>query len=196
MIILGLTGSIGMGKSTTAAMFRELGIAVFDADRCVHQVYAGEPPAALAARFPEAVVDGKIDRSRLGSLVFDDREAMAALEEMIHPIVESERNKFVRDTKGEGARIAVLDVPLLFETDSWRRVDAIVVVTAPKEVQRERVLSRRLMDEDRFFNILKRQTPDTKKRMSAQFVVETQFGFEAARRQIRNVIAALAQIDK
>jgi dephospho-CoA kinase len=196
MIVLGLTGSIGMGKSTTAAMFREFGVPVFDADRCVHLVYAGEPPAAVAARFPEAVVDGKIDRSRLGPLVLDDREAMAALEEIIHPIVESERNKFIRDTKDGGARIVVLDVPLLFETDTWRRVDAIVVVTAPKEVQRERVLSRDLMDEDKFFNILERQTPDTKKRMSAQFVVETQFGFDAARRQIRNVISALAQVDK
>ena len=196
MIVLGLTGSIGMGKSTTAAMFRAFGVPVFDADRCVHQVYAGEPPAAVAARFPEAVVDGKIDRGRLGSLVLNDREAMAALEEMIHPIVERERNKFVRDTKNGGARIVVLDVPLLFETDTWRRVDAIVVVTVPKEVQRERVLSRDLMDEDKFFNILKRQTSDTKKRKSAQFIVKTEFGFEAAGRQIRNVIAALAQIDK
>ncbi|WP_298357981.1 dephospho-CoA kinase [Rhodoblastus sp.] len=196
MIVLGLTGSIGMGKSTTAAMFRAFGVPVFDADRCVHRVYAGEPPAAVAARFPEAVVDGKIDRGRLGSQVLDDREAMAALEEMIHPIVESERNKFICDQKKGGARIVVLDVPLLFETDTWRRVDAIIVVTAPKEVQRERVLSRDLMDEDKFFNILKRQIPDTKKRKSAQFIVKTEFGFESVRRQIRNVIAALAQIDK
>ncbi|MGO8737937.1 dephospho-CoA kinase [Rhodoblastus sp.] len=196
MIVLGLTGSIGMGKSTAAAMFRDFGIPVFDADDCVHQIYAGAPPAAMAARFPEALADGRIDRKRLGSLVLADPEAMTVLEKIVHPLVEDQRNKFIRDNKDGGAKLAVLDIPLLFETEAWRRVDAIVVVTAPEEVQHERVLSREAMDEDKFLSILRRQIPDKKKRMFAQFVIGTQFGLEPTWRQIRNVIAALAQIDK
>lgn len=196
MIVLGLTGSIGMGKSTAAAMFRDLGVAVFDADRCVHQIYAGAMPDALAARFPEAIVDGRIDRKLLGSLALDDADAMVALEKIIHPIVENERNKFIRAKSDKGAMLVVLDIPLLFETEAWRRVDAIVVVTAPKEVQRQRVLSRELMDEAKFLNILNCQIPDEKKRMSAQFIVETQFGPKSAQRQICNIISALSQVDK
>lgn len=196
MIVLGLTGSIGMGKSTTAAIFRDFGIPVFDADQCVHQIYAGAPPAALAARFPKAIVDGRVDRKILGSLALDDPDAMAALEKIIHPIVESERNKFIRNKRDGGARLVVLDIPLLFETQAWRRVDAIVIVTAPIEVQRQRVLSRESMDEDKFLSISRRQMPDKKKRMSAQFIVETQFGFEPAQRQISNIISVLSQMDK
>ncbi len=196
MIVLGLTGSIGMGKSTTAAIFRDFGIPVFDADQCVHQIYAGAPPAALAARFPKAIVDGRVDRKILGSMALDDPDAMAALEKIIHPIVESERNKFIRDKRDGGARLVVLDIPLLFETQAWRRVDAIMIVTAPIEVQRQRVLSRESMDEDKFLGISRRQMPDKKKRMSAQFIVETQFGFEPAQRQISNIISVLSQMDK
>jgi dephospho-CoA kinase len=196
MIVLGLTGSIGMGKSTTAAIFRDFGIPVFDADRCVHQIYADAPPAALAARFPKAIVDGRVDRKILGSMALDDPDAMAALEKIIHPIVESERNKFIRNKRDGGARLVVLDIPLLFETQAWRRVDAIVIVTAPIEVQRQRVLSRESMDEDKFLSISRRQMPDKKKRMSAQFIVETQFGFEPAQRQISNIISVLSQMDK
>lgn len=196
MIVVGLTGSIGMGKSTTSAMFRDFGIAVFDADRCVHRIYAGAPTAALAARFPGAAAEGRIDRKRLGSLVLDDSKAMADLEEIIHPLVESERDEFIRDRKDKGAKAVVLDIPLLFETEAWRRADAIVVVSAPKEVQRERVLSRESMDEEKFLNLSRRQIPDRKKTMSAQFIVKTQFGFEPARRQLRNILSAIAQIDK
>ncbi len=124
------------------------------------------------------------------------RTPMAALEKIIHPIVENERNKFIRDKRDRGAMLVVLDIPLLFETEAWRRVDAIAVVTAPIEVQRQRVLSRELMDEDKFLGISRRQMPDKKKRMAAQFIVETQFGFEAAQRQISNIISVLSQMDK
>lgn len=196
MIVLGLTGSIGMGKSTASAMFRDFGVPVFDADQCVHRLYAGAPPAALAVRFPGAAVEGRIDRIRLGSMVLDDPKAMADLEEIIHPLVESERDQFIRDRKDKGAKAVVLDVPLLFETEAWRRADAIVVVSAPQEVQRQRVLSRESMDEAKFLSLLGRQIPDRKKTMSAQFIVKTQFGLKSARRQLRNIISATAQIDK
>jgi dephospho-CoA kinase len=196
MIVLGLTGSIGMGKSTTSAMFRDFGVPVFDADQCVHRIYDGAPPATLAARFPGAAVEGRIDRKRLGAMVLEDARAMADLEEIVHPLVESERDDFIRDRKDKGAKAAVLDVPLLFETEAWRRADAIVVVSAPQDVQRERVLSRESMDEAKFLNLLGRQIPDRKKTMSAQFIIKTNFGVEPARRQLIYILSAIAQIDK
>jgi dephospho-CoA kinase len=196
MIILGLTGSIGMGKSTAAAMFRDSGVPVFDADRCVHHIYAGQPPEALASRFPTAIIDGRIDRQRLASLALDDPDAISALEKIIHPAVENERNKFVGDERDKGARVVALDVPLLLETELWRRVDAVVVVSAPEKIQRERVLSREAMDEAKFDNILKRQIPDAKKKLRAHFILETQFGFEHTHRQVNNIISTLSQIDR
>ncbi|MCI4678105.1 dephospho-CoA kinase [Rhodoblastus acidophilus] len=196
MIVLGLTGSIGMGKSTTANLFRRFGIPVFDADQSVHRIYAGEPPEGLAERFPDAIVDGRIDRKRLAALVLHDSGAVATLEKIVHPMVAHARDQFILDNRREGAKVAVIDAPLLFETETWRLADAVVVVSAPEKIQRERVLSRDSTTEIKLNQILSRQMPDAEKKRRAQFIVHTQFGIEQARRQIRTIVATLAQIDK
>jgi dephospho-CoA kinase len=164
MIVLGLTGSIGMGKSTTAALFRSFGIRVFDADRCVHQLYSGEAYASMKNRFPEAVVDEGIDREILRRSVIGNPNAILDLEKIIHPMVAAKRHEFLEKESNTGSVICVIDVPLLFETDVWREVDAIIVVSAPAAVQFDRVLSRPGMDQEKFGALLGRQVPDEQKR--------------------------------
>jgi dephospho-CoA kinase len=179
--VLGLTGSIGMGKSTTAGFFREAGVPVHDADAAVHAIYVGEGVAAVGALFPEAVVDGVVDRKRLAARVLGDKGALASLEAAIHPLVRAREAAFLDDAASAGHPVVVLDIPLLFETGSESRCDAVLVVTAPAEVQRARVLARPGMTEPQFAAILARQTPDAEKRARADYLVDTSFGLDSAR---------------
>ena len=195
MIILGLTGSIGMGKSTTANLLREEGIAVYDADASVHQLYAkgGKAVGPVGAAFPAALKDGAIDRARLGELVLGDETALKKLEAIVHPLVRETQAAFVRKHHAAGAPVVVLDIPLLFESGGDQIVDAVIVVTAPAEVQRARILARPGMDEQKLNQILARQTPDPEKREKADFLINTEFGLEDARNQVRAVLAALRE---
>ena len=194
MIVIGLTGSIGMGKSTTAQLFAEEGAAVFDADAAVAKLYApgGAGTVAVAQAFPGCAdpVTG-VDRAALSASLQADPSGFARLEAIVHPLVEAERQGFFAAAKAEGRALAVLDVPLLFETGQHERVDAIVVVSAPEDVQRTRVLARDGMNEAKLAAILDRQTPDSHKRAAAHFVIDTSQGVDAARTQVRAVIAAL-----
>jgi dephospho-CoA kinase len=196
MIVLGLTGSIGMGKSTTAALFREQGIAVFDADQSVHELYRGAAFEAVKARFPKSMRDGAIQRDILGSLVLNNPEAMADLERIIHPLVASARTDFLRREQNNGSFLVVVDIPLLFETNAWRDVDAIVVVSTSFDEQKRRVLSRPMMNEDKFLAILRRQVPDEEKRRRSHFIIRSDDGIESARRQLHLLIASLRQTDR
>ncbi|PWT81013.1 MAG: dephospho-CoA kinase [Acidobacteria bacterium] len=196
MIVLGLTGSIGMGKSTTAKLFNELGIAVFDADRRVHELYRYEALESLKKRFPQAEVGHQIDRKLLGKLVVGDQKAMADLEQIVHPYIEAARCEFVTAQRNHRSRIVVLDIPLLLETRAWREVDAIAVVSAPHWLQRNRVLARPGMDDEKFTGLLKRQMPDAEKRYRAHFTVQSGFGFVSAKRQVQSIIRALSQIER
>jgi len=194
MIVLGLTGSVGMGKSTTARMFADEGAPVWDADAAVHRLYAagGLAVAAVGEAFPGVVRDGAVDRAALGAIVHADHAAFERLEDIVHPLVAADRAAFLARARDDGHAVAVLDIPLLFETGAQDRVDAVVVVTAPAEVQRERVLARPGMDETRLAALLERQTPDAHKRAGADFVVDTSRGLEAARDQVRAVLAAVS----
>ena len=164
MIVLGLTGSIGMGKTTAARIFRQLGVPVFDADRCVHDLYEGAAVEPLASFFPTAILGGRVNRDELGALVLADAEGMSKLESVVHPLVHAQRLKFLDSMRSNGQPLIVVDVPLLFETGGSADVDAIVVVSAPAFDQRERVLARPGMNEAKFDAILERQLPDAEKR--------------------------------
>lgn len=190
MIVVGLTGSIGMGKSATARLFREAGDAVYDADAAVHRLYAGQAAPLVEARFPGTLRDGVVDRAALGARVLGDPAALADLEAIVHPLVREEEAAFLAQARGRAA-IAVLDIPLLFETGRERDVDAVIVVSAPAAVQRERVLSRGGMTEARFDAIVQKQMPDADKRRAAHFVIETSGGVADARRQVAAVRRAL-----
>ena len=191
MIILGLTGSIGMGKSTTATMFADLGIPVHDADASVHALYSGKAVPVIEALFPGTTKDGAVDRENLGERVLGDQQAMKKLEAAIHPLVREEEMAFLEKARSNGADIVLLDIPLLFETGGDARVNGVVVVTAPPEVQRARVLARPGMSEEKFEAILARQTPDTKKRAKADFLVDTSRGMDDARQQVRNIVETI-----
>jgi len=194
MIKLALTGSIGMGKSATAAMFAARGVPVYDADAAVHAVYApgGQAVAPIEAEFPGvANAQGGIDRAKLRQRVVDDTAAMKRLEAIVHPIVGGAQRAFLEKAAADGHAIVVLDIPLLFETGGDKRVDKVVVVSAPVEVQRARVLARPDMDEAKFEAILARQLPDAEKRARADFVIDTSRGLEAAHQQVREILAAL-----
>ena len=193
MKIVGLTGSIGMGKSTTATMFAEAGIPVHDADATVHRLYAGRAAPLIEAAFPGTVVDGTVDRDRLGKAVIGNGEAMKKLESIVHPLVRAEEAAFLDTARGQGAPFVILDIPLLFETGGDKRVDAVIVVSADAAVQRTRVLERAGMTEEKFEAIVARQVPDAQKRANADFVIDTGHGLEAARAQVRDVIAALSE---
>lgn len=193
MRIVGLTGSIGMGKSTTAAMFAEAGIPVHDADATVHRLYSGRAAPLVEAAFPGTVVDGVVDRERLGAAVIGNDDAMKRLESIVHPLVRAEEVAFLEQARASGAPFAILDIPLLFETGGDRRVDAVIVVSADAAIQRKRVLERAGMSEARFEAILARQVPDAEKRARADFVIDTGHGMEAARAAVRDVIAALSE---
>lgn len=193
MLVLGLTGSIGMGKSTTSAMFEAEGAPVYDSDAAVHALYAagGAAVAPVEAAFPGVVVDGAIDRARLSARVVGDPQALAKLESIVHPLVGADRIGFFQKAQAEGRDIVVLDVPLLFETGGQKSVDKVVVVTAPAEVQRARVLARPDMTPEKFEAILARQLPDAEKRARADFVIDTGQGLEHARQQVRDLLTLL-----
>jgi dephospho-CoA kinase len=191
VIVLGLTGSIGMGKSVTAALFREEGIPVFDSDACVHQLYSGRAAPLVEARFPGTVRDGVVDRRILGSRVFGDPGAMRDLEAIVHPLVREEREAFLERARAAGAKVAVLDIPLLFETGAEGEADLIVLVSAPESVQKARVLARPGMTPERFAAILAKQMPGAQKRRRANAVIETGEGLDSARRQVRALLASL-----
>ena len=189
MLILGLTGSIGMGKSTTAKLFAEAGVPVYDADATVHRLYEGEAAPAIEAAFPGTTTDGKVDRSKLSARVVHDPAAMKQLEQIVHPMLGASRQKFMDDAERSGAPIAVVDVPLLFETGGEKRVDAVVVVTTTPETQRQRILARDNMTGEKLEAILARQLPDAEKRKRADFVVDTSHGLDPVRARIRDILA-------
>ncbi|MGE3866321.1 MAG: dephospho-CoA kinase [Hyphomonadaceae bacterium] len=190
MIVLGLTGSIGMGKSATAKMIAEEGVPVYDADAAVHALYAqgGEAVAPVGEAFPGAVRDGAVDREALRALALGDAEKMRRLEAIVHPLVQEAQRDFLRRAHAAGAPLVVLDIPLLFENGSDKLLDGVIVVTAPAAVQRARVLARPGMDEAAFAHILARQIPDAEKRERADFLVNTAHGLEDARAQIRAIL--------
>lgn len=193
MILLGLTGSAAMGKSATAKMFAEEGVPVFDADAAVHRIYAGEAAPLVEAEFPGVTVAGEIDRERLAARVFHDPAALRKLEAIVHPLVRKAQQKFREKTEKSGAPIALLDIPLLFETGGDARVDAVVVVTAPAEVQRARLLERPNMTEEKISAMLARQLPDSEKRRRADFLIDTSRGFDAARADVRAILRQLRE---
>jgi dephospho-CoA kinase len=194
MIILGLTGSIGMGKSTTAKLFAEAGVPVYDADAAVHMLYEGGAVPAIEAAFPGTTANGKVDRNKLSARVVHDPAAMKRLEEIVHPMLGASRQKFLDDAERSGAPVAVVDVPLLFETGGERRVDAVVVVTTSPEIQRERILARPNMTDEKLDAILTRQMPDAEKRRRANFVVDTSHGLDPVRTRIRDIIDEAAKM--
>lgn len=198
MIVIGLTGSIGMGKSTTAQMFRELCISVHDSDKAVHNFYNNEGASSVEALFPGVLVRGKVDRQKLSSIVLADNGKMGQLEALVHPWVGLDRLRFILRCESAGESVAVLDIPLLFETGGEKAVDIVVVVSATGDVQRARVLGRPGMTQADFETILQKQVPDFEKRRRAHFVIETSFGFEAARGQVSalcNSLASIVRID-
>ncbi|WP_376702619.1 dephospho-CoA kinase [Mesorhizobium sp. ISC25] len=195
MIVLGLTGSIGMGKSTTAKMFAEAGVPVHDSDEAVHRLYAGKAAPLVEAAFPGTTRSGAVDRAALAERVLGDTAALKRLEAIIHPLVRADADAFLAENRAAGAPLAVLDIPLLFETGGRDRVDKVVVVTAPPEVQRARVLARPGMNKEKLASILARQVPDAEKRRRADFVIDTGQGFDAARAAVKAIIAELV-VDK
>ncbi len=194
MIILGLTGSIGMGKSTTAKLFEEAGVPVYDADAAVHKIYEGEAAPAIEAAFPGTTAHGKVDRNKLSAKVVHDPTAMKRLEQIVHPMLGASRQKFLHDAEQSGAPVAVVDVPLLFETGGEKRVDAVVVVTTTPEIQHQRILSRDNMTGEKLDAILARQLPDAEKRKRADFVVDTSGGLDPVRARIRDILDQAAKM--
>ena len=196
MFILGLTGSLGMGKSTTARFFAEEGVPVHDADAVVHRLYEGEAASAIEAAFPGTTTGGKVDRDKVAARVLGDAAALRRLEHIVHPLVQAAEGRMLAEAEARGEKVALLDIPLLFETGGDKRVDAVVVVSAPPEVQRSRVLERAGMTPEKLEAILARQMPDAEKRRRADFVVDTGRGFEAARAQVRAILDAVATMPK
>lgn len=191
MIILGLTGSIGMGKTTAANMFADAGVPVYSADDAVHRLYSGRAAPLIEAAFPGTVVDGTVDRAKLSASVLGKPEALKRLESIIHPLVHEEEASFLDQARADGADIALLDIPLLFETGGESRVDKVAVVSAPADIQRERVLARPGMTEEKFKAILARQMPDAEKRARADFMIDSSGDFEQTRLQINAIITEL-----
>lgn len=198
MLIIGLTGSIAMGKSATANMFRDLGIGVFDADAEVHKLYAkcGEAVPLIEAAFPGVTRDGAIDRTLLAGRVLGNPEALRKLEAIVHPLVREREKRFMAEQAAAGARMVVLDIPLLFESGPGDRVDYVVVVSAPAEVQRERAMARPGMTAEKFEAILAKQMPDEEKRRRADFVVDTSQGFDHALEQVKEIVSKLEALPK
>jgi len=191
MIVLGLTGSIGMGKSTTAKMFVDAGVPVHDSDEAVHRLYRGKALPLIEAAFPGTTHDGTVDRTKLAAVVLNNSPAIKQLEAIVHPLVRADAGAFLAENRAKGTDIAVLDIPLLFETGGRDRVDKVVVVTAPADVQRQRVLARPGMTKEKFEAILGRQVPDSRKRELADYVVNTGEGLEVARQAVDAIIADL-----
>lgn len=189
MIVLGLTGSVGMGKSTTAQMFVEEGVPMFDADAAVHHLYAGEAVPLIEREFPGTTKNGTVDREKLSAAVVGKPEALSKLEKLIHPLVGQLRAQFMADAERSGAKAVLLDIPLLFETGDPAKFHAVIVVSAPHDIQRARVHARPGMTPEKFEAILKRQLPDSEKRTRADFVIDTGQGLEFARKQVKEVLA-------
>jgi dephospho-CoA kinase len=191
MIVLGLTGSIGMGKSTTAKMFADEGVPVHDADAVVHEIYREEGVAALQQAFPDAVRTGVVDRQELSRELTAAPEKLRLLEAIVHPLVRQREKNFLSRQEEAGSPLVLLDIPLLFETEAEKGVDAVAVVTCDPQIQRERVLARPGMTEEKLAMILSRQMPDAEKRKKADFLIDTGEGMEAARQRVRQIIASL-----
>jgi dephospho-CoA kinase len=194
MLILGLTGSIGMGKSATAALFRAEGIRVHDADAAVHALYRGAAAPLIEAAFPGCVKDGVVDRAALGARVLGDAAALKRLEAIIHPLVGGVRDRFLAEARAAGASVVVLDIPLLFETGGNHAVDAVVLVSAPETVQKERVLARPGMTPEKLAAILAKQMPDADKRRRSHFIIDTSRGHDAAAVQVRALLRTIAAL--
>lgn len=191
MILIGLSGSIGMGKSATSNMFREAGIPVYDADAAVHRLYSGVAVEPIAAIFPSAIAEGKVDRTILSKLVLTDKSALRRLEEVVHPLVGADRAEFLNRCRAKNAAACVFDVPLLFETGGDRNVDVIVVVSASPAEQERRVLARADMTVEKFHAIRSKQMPDADKKSRAHYVIDSGRGFDYARRQVISLLLAL-----
>lgn len=196
MFVLGLTGSIGMGKSTTAKLFAEAGVPVYDADAVVHALYRGEAVPLIEAAFPGTTEGGVVDRNKLSVQVVQHPDAMKRLESIVHPLVRAQQDKFLRAAEQAGAPVAVLDIPLLFETGGDGNVDAVLVVSAPPEIQRARILAREGMTEHRLEALLARQMPDADKRARADFVVDTSRGLDPVREAIRDILGQVAKMPR
>ena len=194
MRIVGLTGSIGMGKSTTAKLFAEAGVPVYDADAAVHKIYEGEAAPAIEAAFPGTTAEGRVDRAKLSAKVVHDAAAIKQLEQIVHPMLGASRKKFLDDAERAGAPVVVMDIPLLFETGGEKRVDAVVVVTTSPESQRERIMARGTMTSEALDAILARQLPDAEKRKRADFVVDTSHGLDPVRTAIRDILAEVVKM--
>jgi dephospho-CoA kinase len=194
--VLCLTGSLGMGKSTAAEFFAEAGVPVHDSDAVVHALYEGEAVPLIEQAFPGSTVDGKVDRNRLAAMVLNDGPALVRLEAIVHPLVSAAREKFLAEASARGVPVVVLDVPLLFEVAADRHCDAVAVVSAPAEVQRERAFKRPGMTDDKFFAILAKQIPDAEKRRRGDFVIDSSQGFDNARAQIRDILQAVAKMPR
>jgi dephospho-CoA kinase len=192
--VLCLTGSLGMGKSRTASFFAEAGVPVHDSDAAVHALYEGEAVPLIEHAFPGATSNGKVDRAKLAAMVLGNDQAIARLEAIVHPLVGKVRDKFLADAQARGAPVVVLDVPLLYETGGERGCDAVVVVSAPHEVQRQRALERPGMTEEKFAALLAKQMPDAEKRRRADFIVESSQSFDHARAQVRDILQAVARM--
>jgi dephospho-CoA kinase len=189
MKVLGLTGSVGMGKSTTAQMFADEGVPMFDADAAVHALYAGQAAPLIEREFPGTTQNGKVDREKLSAQVVGKPEALTRLEKLVHPLVGKMRTQFMAEAEESGAKAVLLDIPLLFETGDPSKFHAVIVVSAPPDVQRARVLARPGMTAEKFEAILQRQLPDPEKRARADFVINTGEGLESARKQVKQVLA-------
>ena len=192
MIVIGLTGSIGMGKTTTAKLFAEEGVPVLDSDEVVHGLYRAEAVPLIEAAFPGTTVSGTVDRQKLGEVLRQNPANFSRLEEIVHPLVRGRQEAFLVQSRKEDRQFALLDIPLLFETGAESRVHKVVVVSCAPEIQRERVLSRPRMTEEKFEMILARQMPDAEKRRRADFIVDSGNGVEAARDQVREILQKLA----
>ncbi len=196
MFVLGLTGSIGMGKSTTAKLFIEAGVPVYDADATVHALYEGEAVAAIEADFPGTTASGKVDRQKLSTVVVNNPAAMNKLEAIVHPMLRAHECTFLAEAGAAKAPVAVLDIPLLFETGGDSRVDAVAVVTTTPDIQRERILARPTMTHDKLAAVLARQMPDEEKRRRADFIVDTSHGLDPVRQRIGEILAEVATMPK
>ena len=196
MFVIGLTGSIGMGKSTTARFFAEAGVPVHDADATVHRLYDGEAAPAIEAAFPGTTSGGKVDRVKLAARVLDDKAALRQLESIVHPLVREAETRFLAEAGRNGAPVVVLDIPLLFETGGQERVDAVVTVSAPAELQRARLLERAGMTQEKLEALIANQLPDAEKRRRADFILDSSQGFEAARNQVAEILRQVANMPK
>jgi dephospho-CoA kinase len=192
--VLCLTGSLGMGKSTAAKFFADAGVPVHDSDAVVHALYAGEAVPLIERAFPGSTTDGKIDRTKLAAIVLHDDAALARLEAIVHPLVSASRDKFLAEAQARGATVVLLDVPLLFETGGHRGCDAVVVVSAPSEIQRQRAFERPGMTDAKLAALLEKQTPDAEKRSRADFILDSSQGFDHTRAQVRDILDRIARM--